>query len=266
MRVSSFARELDVSGLVALYASAGRDTKVLTFLHPEFLIIRSKSQVSKIDLFILLDRSYMHGAKQKEDDVVANLSYVDEETTITQSNDKELLIDGFPARLVDISWTSHRADVSSYETKVLFIKCDNEQFSAVCQREHWAPDVFIGVCDGCGFGRNDHCVNELVTHGMPRELMQKVALPKWWITDHFKNYDLLDNNGEKEVNELRDGDLVRSLDPLFPVQFRKIGLLSSEWGHYGRRTAFRGANLFKVESVPEHAPTHELSGRRISSL
>lgn len=243
--------ELEVRHNVALYASAGRDTKVLTFLHPEFLSKRSESQVSKIGLFILLDRSYILGAKQQDDDVVTDLSYEDTETTITQSNDKELLIDGFPARLVDINWTSHRADVSSYETKVLFIKCDNEQFPAVCQREHWAPDVFVGVCDGCGFGRNDHCVNELVTQGMPRELMQKVALPKWWITDHFKNYDLLDNNGASKVNELRDGDLVRSQDPTFPIQFRKIGLLSSEWGDYGRKTAFRGANLFTVESVPE---------------
>lgn len=232
---------------IALYASAARDTKVLTFLHPEFLSKRSKSQISKIDLFILLDRFYALGEERQDDDISADLSYMDEETTIIQSNDQELKIDQFPARMVDITWTSNLADVKSYETKVLFVRCDNAQFSAICQRERWAPDVFIGVCDGCRFCMNDHCVNELKTHGMPREMMQRVALPRWWITDHFGNCQMLDEAGTREVQELRDGDLVRSLDPEFPVQFRKIGLLSSDWGDYGRVTAFRGANLFELE-------------------
>ncbi len=233
-------------GCIALYASAGQDSKVLTFLHPEFLSKRSKSQISKIDLFILLDRFYALGEEHQDDDVAADLSYVDEETAITQSNAQEYQVDRFPARTADITWTSHRPDVSSYETKVLFIRCDNEQFSAICQRDRWAPDVFIGVCDGCNFGTSNHCVNELTTHGIPREMMQEVVLPKWWITDHMGNCQMLDEAGTSQVHQLRDGDLVRSLDPEFPVQFRKIALLSSDWGHYGC-AEIRGATLFKLE-------------------
>lgn len=236
--------------LTALYASAGRDSKMLTFLHPEFLNKRSQLHIGKIDLIILLDRFYALGDDQQDDDIAADLSYVDEETTISQGNAQELRIDRFPARLADISWTSNRTEYSPYEIQALFVKCDNEQFSSVCQRERWAPDLFIGVCDGCRFGMNDHCVNELTTHQMPRELIQEVVLPKWWITDHFGNHEMLDTNGERKVNELRDGDLVRSLDPLFPVQFRKKALLSSQWGRYGHGSPIRGACLFEIERLP----------------
>ncbi len=66
-------------------------------------------------------------------------------------------------------------------------------------------------------------------------------MPRWWITDHFRN--------ERPYAALRNDDYIESQDDAFPFRFKKVALLSSDWGNYAD-AAMRGASLFEVETLP----------------
>jgi hypothetical protein len=76
------------------------------------------------------------------------------------------------------------------------------------------------------------CVNDLAGRG---QLARR--LPRYWLTDHFRNV---------QPAHWKEGDYIESADPRFPLRFRKLALLSSAWGRYGRVTGLRGATLFRV--------------------
>jgi hypothetical protein len=210
----------------ALYASAGADTKALVFTHPEFYEHRSVTAVAP-EFFIYVDRA-----------PPATLSFQDAHTTIAGQSQSGSVA-GLPATFMDVTVTSDR--YANRTLKVAYIQAENTDVGLLTFSEQWAPDTFIGVTDGCRFGGNLSCVNNLSRLDLSPAQAAAVKLPKWWITDHFVNHEPFD--------ELRDGDVVRSADPLFPVAFHKLALLSGDFGRYGRG-AIRGATIFEVVIRP----------------
>ena len=112
---------------------------------------------------------------------------------------------------------------------------------AAVQADQRVPDLFIGVCDGCAFGGNDHCVNRLTTWGRRAGVVERIALPRWWIADHFTSANIPD--------PIPAGSVVTSSELGFPYQLRKRALLSTEWSRYGGWSALGGATLFEVEAA-----------------
>jgi hypothetical protein len=133
----------------------------------------------------------------------------------------------------------------TYESRryvIAFFKGENIELGWLAHSEAWLPDVFIGVCDGDAFGGNspDLCVNRLTRHDLSEDQARAVAVPKWWVTDHFS-----------EANVPADfavGSYVTSENG-FPYRFRGVGRLSREWGGYRNWTALAGTWLFAVEQT-----------------
>ena len=213
--------------VTALYASAGADTREYTFLHPEFLSRHELSDVPAPNVFVLVDH-----AKQPDPE------FSDPATTIETLSSEPVQASGIAMRLSRVRYTSDQ--FGAREIVGLTIKADNRAVQPIWHREGWIPHIFIGVCDGCRYGGNppEACVNRLdVPPGVPLAEAAAVQVPRWWVTDHFRD--------NKPFNELGPGALVESTDDRFPFKFRKLGLLSSEWGRYGG-TVLPGATLFEV--------------------
>jgi len=117
------------------------------------------------------------------------------------------------------------------------VRCGNEAFAPIAAARAWVPKLFIGVTDGCRLGGNRNCVNRLDLGGLSSSQADSVPLPAWWITDHFKEAVV--------PGSLPVGDLVSSKNSAFPAAFRKVALLSTDWGHYGHG-AIGGATVFAV--------------------
>lgn len=240
---NNFRRRLPV---VALYASAGNDTRALSFMHPQYLNKHVNEDIIAPNIFVYVDTSYAL-AKLQDGTVEARIDYRDEYTVIETIADRELTICGWPSRVSRVWWKSYlQPDRSSDRSSwVVFIRAPNREVFHQCRHELWAPDFFVGVTDGCRMGGNDTCVNELSNRQV--SLLQSSVLPQYWITDHFQNFKLVDSNG-CETKQSRIGETVESSEPSFPVNFRKLALLSSDWGRYGRGDVFGGATLFRVET------------------
>lgn len=221
---------LDRPLTVALYLSAGNDTNQFTFTHPKFLKLRDVASVPAPNVFIQVDRRPQPPA-----------AFHDGATRITATNTAPLRVAGLRGELDRVRYESNR--FGEREVLAARITADNEQMLSVLYRERLAPDVFIGVTDGCRYGGNRHCVNRLqMPPGRPDIPRGEIPAPAFWITDHFENHHAL--------SELRPGQHVQSKDPNFPVRFRKLALLSSAWGRYRDSTVF-GATLFAVEPINE---------------
>ena len=203
-----------------LYPSAGSDFKVLSLTHADFIASRQVQGFPNLGIYILIDKLNFNEAAMG-----------DSETAVELLHKWSLSIFGLPADLLIVQWSSKQEAYSSRTLAVLLLKVTNEQSALAFYQNSWCPDVFVGVCDGCRFGGNKHCVNDLNNSG-PSE----TPVPSWWITDHFTNADI--------PNPLQVGDRVRSLAD-FPFVFQKETLLSSTWGNYGQG-GLPGATLFKV--------------------
>jgi hypothetical protein len=213
--------------VTALYASAGADTRQYTFLHPEFLSRHELRNVPAPNVFVLVDHRQQPDPK-----------FSDPATTIKTLSSEPVQASGIAMRLSHVRYTSDQFGARDFA--VLTIRADNRAVQPIWHREGWIPEIFIGVCDGCRYGGNppEFCVNRLaVPTAMPLAEAAAVPVPRWWVTDHF-----LDN---KPFAELGRGDLVESADDRFPFKFRKLALLSSEWGGYGG-SVLLGATLFEV--------------------
>lgn len=198
----------------ALYASAGGDTRAIVFLHPEFLRARKAIDVPAPNLFIFVDR-----------DSQADPSFNDGYTDLTTETLERIVIAGLPGWLRKIRYTPGPEDTHGYAARIVAligIEASNEIVSAAMAREDWVPDVLIGVCDGCSFGGNKSCVNELSRRGLDAATAARIRVPRWWITDHFKGAEW-------------SGDFVISADPSFPFRFRRVVLLTTDWGRYNWR-------------------------------
>lgn len=195
----------------ALYASAGGDTRALVFLHPDFLRAREAAAVPAPNVFIFVDR-----------DPQGDPSFVDGRTDLTADALERIVIAGLPGWLRKVRYTPGPEDTRGYAARsvaVIGIEASNEVVSAAMAREDWVPDVFIGVCDGCSFGGNKNCVNDLSRRGLDAATAARVRVPRWWVTDHFKDAEW-------------SGDFVISTDRSFPFRFRRVALLTTDWGRY----------------------------------
>jgi len=225
--ISEMFHEFSRGRVSALYASAGTDTRPITFTHPEFFQHHGIEAPSP-EFFVYVDRG-----------ATPPLSFDDAHTTITPDEVQDFEVGTLPARAFAATFRSDQ--YSDRTVHVVQLTGENEVVSAMMYRDRWVPDFFIGVADGChAFGGNKHCVNDLRLHGADAATVAHAALPRWWITDHFNSADI--------PNPLPAGGVVGSTDEAFPVQFRKVALLSAQWGHYGRGS-IPGATLFAVERV-----------------
>lgn len=230
MRSDAIRNWVGAPVVTAVYASSGRDTFALVLTHPDFYASRGVDPASAPNVFVYLDR-----APQRDPE------FNDGQTRVSVIESQDVTISGLRGRVLLTRYEAGPQDERGYPPRqmvVVALEAANETANVRMQSESWVPDVFIGVCDGCRFGGNDHCVNELTNHGMPPEVTARISLPTWWITDHF-------GKARTETGAVYD-----STEPGFPVRFEKVALLSMEWGRYGGGT-LPGATVFRVVSVGE---------------
>ncbi len=218
----------------ALYPCSASDTKLFTYTHPSFYQHR-KINESSPNLFVLIDKNDPFRLQNSP------FEFNDNNIRITSHENIPVTIENKPGYILFLNW--HSINPPNWGTSedqnicIIFIVSDWEDMALYFNKTNWVPETFIGVCDGCSFGENEHCVNNLVTHGKSKQSLHSIPIPDYYITDHFQNADI--------PNPLSVGDIVKSTDRAFPYGFRKIGLLSSDWGSYGHG-AIAGATLFKV--------------------
>jgi len=74
------------------------------------------------------------------------------------------------------------------EPRLLFVEMENHNFAnTIVMGGHVKPEYFCTVRDGCGFGGNNSCVNEIkhLAASRPGSGFFDFFKPKFWITDHF---------------------------------------------------------------------------------
>ncbi len=199
----------------ALYVSSGADTKALIFTDPAFLRERGAAALGEIGVYVYID------ANMALDDASAKLGFRDARTTIETGAVERGTLFGLPAARLAVDL---RTDHGERSVVVVRVHATNEAFSAAARAGAWVPTVFIGVGDGCRFGGNEHCTNKLTRWGARAEDAARVSVSRWWITDHF---------GDAVVpRQLGVGAVVTSTEAGFPFSFRKVALLSTDWGTY----------------------------------
>jgi hypothetical protein len=214
---SAYARAVDLGWIddqasTALYASAGTDAMALTFLHPLFLKEQTGREIAGPQVFVYVDRTGPEGRQ-------GPISFKDEETVIT-TKATEPWVDGpFAGHLTRVSHESSRFGCRSLA--VLRIKASNQRLASLVLGEGWRPDVFIGMCDGCGaFGGNGICENHL-----PGSTLEAGCDPK-------------------------NGEMISSKAAGFPVTLRQAGFLSTKWRSLTRHRLYGGARIFELVPDP----------------
>jgi hypothetical protein len=222
----------------ALYASAGYDTKAISFLNPGFLMDRGVDGYNAPEFFIYIDRSYV-------DQSPIPFSYKDENTIITTDWNIEIDYFDYAGHCIGITYDSKK--YGKRRVSILFVAMENKDIFPIMQNERWIPDTFIGVCDGCCFGGNmDGCVNTLEPSPI------NMPMPKYWVTDHFSILGrgilgTFDTYRANLPNPLPVSEDVISPNRNYRYKFRKVALLSSDWGGYAsHHPQLGGATLFRV--------------------
>lgn len=101
----------------ALYASAGRDTRTMTFLHPRFLAAQGAPEIPAPSFLVYVDKAVPIGP-----DHVA-LEFDDGETRVATEEIESLDVDGFDAHLLAVQLESRKYGPS--RTAVLRIRGTN---------------------------------------------------------------------------------------------------------------------------------------------
>ncbi len=192
--------------LACLYVSAGGDTRPLTYLRHEVLTDAVVSDWIIPEFFVFVDRD-LPGSDGDMD------LYFDDGRTRVQTVEQRPVESASweRAALLRVVVTSDRFPIR--ECAVLRIRSDTEGFCQDALAEDWSPDWFIGICDGCAFGGNDRCENELdrIEQSIPLRLRVR-----FWLTDHLARRPLLDEDGyrlhrQAVVLPIRSGGLLRGL-------------------------------------------------------
>lgn len=223
--------------ITAFYPSAGYDTAPFMFLHDAFRRHRGAWGPPTPDLYVYVD---MMGPSELER---SSLTFQERRRgnalVVETVSSRALSIEGNSSSLLSVAFHS---DVEDEERNyaVLRIRCENRTALEMCVRATWSPDVYVGVCDGCGaYGLNYRCENTLLPdkYGRPPFLMFQET-PRWWVTDHFRPRTLW--------HRYASGDLI-PVPPSFPFTIQKIALLSSRWGHPW--PPLNGATSFEVRPI-----------------
>jgi hypothetical protein len=226
----------------AVYPCSRTDTQAFTFTHPEFFATKLElldlpAMPPSPNFFLFIDKNESITPEQ-------DLSFEDENTEISIKSSKAIQIGDVQAILCNVLWRSRQNSARRFSERrlsVFFVASDWMQYRTRNEERYWIPDLFIGVSDGCAGGvLQDQCVNRLASLGLSRTQQELINLPPYCITDHFRNSNPFGN--------LRAGEYVTSSDSNYAYRFRKLALLSGEWGlrnHPGQ--GLGGATLFKVE-------------------
>ena len=129
------------------------------------------------------------------------------------------------------TWSSN--ELPSREKKLIFVNADWKIVAYKIYINNISVYIGLGVTDGCRFGGNDECVNDIFFHGknLPNIINKNHA--EYWITDHFPHT----SDGFKD---LKSGDYIEAK----PFRFRKIATLLPMWGFYAG--PYAGPALFKL--------------------
>jgi len=225
--------------VTALYVSSGRDTRPLTFLHPDHLTQRGVGDVPAPNMFVYVDREPSLAHEE-------GFVFLDGRTTIVGAQPRTLPLGGLTAFSSRLTYESDRFTTRRYA--LVFVRATNQQFGVRAARAGWTPDYLISVNDGCaGFGRNDRCESLLTASGAANGLGPG---HRYWVTDHV-------GRAPDAETVLHGGTLTG--DRHSALEIRLLGLLSEQWsgpeviGHLG------GAALFEVEPAPCEPPSGGLA-------
>ncbi|WP_217924679.1 hypothetical protein [Miltoncostaea oceani] len=216
---------------VALYPSAGADTMPLIQLSKARCLAAIGDGPQAVGVFAYVDNQPVLEPR-------AQLAFKDARTSIETAQSIPVSIAGRPAWMLSVRVTSHSERWSTV-CAVIRIEADNSVVASWCEKEGWRPDIFIGVCDGCGaFGGNQgRCVNALHGSGFLGP-----QTPDWWITDHFPSAE----------PPRFEGSHVLSTEDGFPYALRRVARMGGWPGGYGRwHPEVRGSTLYRVERVGE---------------
>jgi hypothetical protein len=223
-------------GPVALYLSAGTDTRPFVMLHPAFLASRFVADAPAPAVFVYVDRQ---PAERHP------LDWHDGRTSVRES-----ICESRPrvtVGVVDVA--SERPD---YRRRLGLVRLHARNQEAVgwMRAENWLPDIALTVRDGCrGWGGQDcsRCEARLRGGG---GLLASLAGPerlRWWVTDHVNNIK------DPAAIPLRDGDEITPTDERLDFVLRRRAKLSEDWGW--RVDCVQGATLFEVLPRPRAADT-----------
>lgn len=229
----------------ALYVSSDRDTKPLTFLHPEFLEEQAPETLPAPNFFIYND------AKEIEHNIHESYFFEDRKnkTRISAADEGEANLVGRQGRLISVKWES-----CSYKPRHYFVwilSSTNDSFTRFALSEGWRPTWFIGVCDSCSFHQCDAgqfgcpCVNMLdnVQTSIPVRLNAR-----YWVTDHIVGATI-NGSALSGGEDPENGDTVIPEDPDAEISARQVCFLSTLFRGEPRGTGFRGgARVFEIES------------------
>lgn len=229
---------------LVVYPCSGLDWMAITFTEKNFLEHVTKGEVvfANSDTYVFIDKQADRFYEELQG---KDIAYEDKYTLIKINSCQEIKAGTLPSYLLNITWKSLKkpkwseSDLPDRSIKIILVCAHWKQFAMLLQTHRIAPYIGIGVTDGDAFGGNDECVNSL---SAPRGMSAKdVTVSRYWISDHFCCAAIPD--------QLKTGEYITSRDEHFPFKFRKLALLSSDWGNYGHNTTLGGATLFEIEMV-----------------
>ena len=221
----------------SIYPSAGSDTKPVVYLGEQALRHKAAAGCAALGLD-LPEPPRLQVMVDSRVDPFGELTHTDERTSVSVvSGPDPVSIAGLGGSVAVVRFESAYEGWSPEEVSVLRLKALNENFAEHVAAEGLGPSMLVGVTDGCAFGGNRHCVNQLVDPG-GMGATRSHLVPRWWVTDHF---------GDAEPRSgIEAGTVVRSIHADFPFQFRAVAMLSEAWGRYAG-WGFGGTWLFHVE-------------------
>ena len=211
MQESSVWTGMPVNSPAAVYLSSGNDSRMLTVTHPDHLRAKADGGPTPEPFAF-----YVHVDKQTSVNR-PGLDFRDANTQVDEWDREIVRIDRHQAILLKLTLRSDR--YPERNVAVLRIRATNNQFTKLAQAEDWKTHCLITVCDGCAFGGNRHCENDI--SGRRQTNLLKLR-PDWLITDHFRR----GIHGTDPVPQ--DGQFLKPDDPIrFGLRFRHVGPLTT---------------------------------------
>lgn len=221
----------------ALYVSSGTDCKALTFTHPSFLARQLGREIEPPKFFVYVDNGV--------DPAESSLSFDDGRTEIRTVEQESCELHGFTAQLARVRMRSPEldsekgAELRPGDLAVLRVRADNEEFAQAAIAEEWWPSYFIGVCDGCNYGGNSRCENQI--HDPESSIPLRLKIPAW-ITDHLPGSTL------KWADDPENGEEIQPAGEELPYSIHQAAFLNTKWrsSFFTRGRLRGGARLFTL--------------------
>ena len=220
---------------VALYLSAGTDTRPFMLLQRPYLDAGGAPDAPAASVFVYVDRCPLAELKP--------LDWHDRRSGVRQ-------LDATARPGVTISAVEVRSDLPQFRRRAALVRLErrNQDLLEDLRREAWTSDLVLTVRDGCRFGGQDagRCEARLQPR---RSLLASLVGPagiRWWVADHFA--------GAVDPRQFAAGS--RISPPALGYDLRGRLLLGNGWGMHG-------ATLFEAvprEAAAEPPRTHAARG------